>query len=213
MTDRILRHDGLARILHWLMAASVLVLLVTGLLPVAGIQFDWVTIHWIAGLVLTAGVLVHILRYLAPRRLARMMLWPRDLKRGLADIGVAAPAGKPGKYTLAQKLMHNAVALFGLVAVVTGVLMCLRIETPFWARNPYILSQSTWGVVYGLHGLAALVFVSLAMLHIYFALRPEKVMYLKAMIAGRVPREAYLAEHEIAESNDAPAEPRKETPS
>ena len=36
---RVKRHDGIDRLFHWVMAASVLVLLLTGVLPIIGIEF------------------------------------------------------------------------------------------------------------------------------------------------------------------------------
>jgi hypothetical protein len=50
---RIARHSLTARVFHWVMAASMLTLLITAFLPKVGVQFDWVTYHWIAGIVLT----------------------------------------------------------------------------------------------------------------------------------------------------------------
>ena len=43
------------------MAASMFVLLFTAFLPIAGVKFAWVQWHWIAGLVLTASILFHII--------------------------------------------------------------------------------------------------------------------------------------------------------
>ena len=57
---KIERHTLAARLFHWVMAASMLVLLVTGFFPIVGIQFPWVTIHWIAGVLLTISVIYHI---------------------------------------------------------------------------------------------------------------------------------------------------------
>src|SRR6476620_2235310 len=50
---KIERHTLAARLFHWVMAASMFVLLFTAFLPVVGIKFAWVQWHWIAGLVLT----------------------------------------------------------------------------------------------------------------------------------------------------------------
>ena len=61
---RVLRHHAADRVYHWLMAISMLVLLITGFLPVLGIKFAWVAPHWIAGVVLTVLVLFHIVRAL-----------------------------------------------------------------------------------------------------------------------------------------------------
>jgi hypothetical protein len=49
------RHSLVARLFHWIMAASMFTLLFTAFLPKVGIQFNWVTYHWIAGAVLTSG--------------------------------------------------------------------------------------------------------------------------------------------------------------
>ncbi len=46
---RIPRHSLTARLFHWVMAASMFTLLFTAFLPKVGVQFDWVTYHWIAG--------------------------------------------------------------------------------------------------------------------------------------------------------------------
>ena len=39
----------------------MLTLLVTAFLPKVGIEFDWVTYHWIAGTVLTISIIFHII--------------------------------------------------------------------------------------------------------------------------------------------------------
>ena len=49
------RHSLAARLFHWVMAASMFALLITAFLPKLGVQFSWVTYHWIAGLVLSAS--------------------------------------------------------------------------------------------------------------------------------------------------------------
>ena len=62
--DRVVRHVGLDRAIHWVVAASVITLLATGFLPILGLEFAWVTIHWAAGFVLIAVVALHIVRAL-----------------------------------------------------------------------------------------------------------------------------------------------------
>ncbi len=47
---RIPRHNGVARIFHWIMAFSMLVLVFTAFLPIVGVKFAWVQWHWMAGL-------------------------------------------------------------------------------------------------------------------------------------------------------------------
>ncbi len=55
---------------------------------------------------------------------------------------------KVTKYSVAQKLMHHAMTLMVLAAVITGCLMLMKMDTPLWKRDPYTLSQATWGVIY-----------------------------------------------------------------
>ncbi len=183
--ERIERHKGVDRLFHWLTAASVLTLLVTGLLPVSGVKFDWVPIHWMAGVVLTALVLFHLVRSVIWQKLRCMWITARDFSER-----------KYGKYSPAQKLMHLAMTIVILTVVVTGVLMMAKVDTPFWERNPYLLSSSTWGYVYVLHGAAALLTVTLVMIHVYFGLLGENRMYLRSMIKGWVTREELAVRHE-----------------
>jgi cytochrome b subunit of formate dehydrogenase len=177
-TDRVQRHAGIDRLFHWLTAASVLTLMATGLLPHVGVHFDWLPIHWITGLALVVLVVFHLLRTL---------FWQQW--RVIWFTAAQAASGYAGKYSVAQKLMHHAMGLVVLGAVVTGVLMLKKIQTPFLLRDPYIFSGVTWGWIYVIHGLAAVVAVTLVMIHVYFALIPENRMYLRAMVLGWVTRQ------------------------
>ena len=49
LPEKLQRHTVGARGFHWSMSATMFVLLITAFFPVIGIQFPWVTIHWIAG--------------------------------------------------------------------------------------------------------------------------------------------------------------------
>jgi cytochrome b subunit of formate dehydrogenase len=196
--SRVTRHGPLARAIHWIAAASVLGLLGTAFLPILGFKFPWVAPHWILGLILTGALLVHIVSALFRRNLRSMGLGGRDLTRVSAALRPGRSMPPPGKYTLAQKLMHHGVATAGLVVIATGLLMMARIDTPFWRRNPYLLEAEVWGAVYVLHGFAALAFVSLVILHIYFSLRPEKGFYLRSMLLGWMTTEEHSANHDAA---------------
>jgi formate dehydrogenase subunit gamma len=198
--DRIVRHALPDRVFHWVSAACVLTLLGTAFLPIVGVEFGWVTAHWIAGLVLAAAVLYHVARVLM-RGSWRSMWVGRADAADVADAASAAlkrtqPHRRPGKYSVAQKLIHHAFTVVLLTTLVTGGLMLLRIDTPWWQRNPYLLADTTWGIVYVLHGLAALVLITMVMLHVYFALRPEKLKYMRAMILGWVTRGELAAHHD-----------------
>lgn len=198
--ERIVRHALPDRLFHWLSAACVLTLLGTAFLPIVGVEFAWVTVHWIAGIVLTVAVLFHAVRVLARGTLSSMWIGRADVADAVDIAGAtlrrALPTRRPGKYSVAQKLIHHAFAAVVLTALVTGGLMLLRIDTPWWRRNPYLLPDATWGIVYVLHGLAALLLITMVMMHVYFALRPEKLKFTRAMIRGFITRAEYDEHHD-----------------
>lgn len=197
---RIVRHALPDRLFHWLAAACVLTLLGTAFLPILGLEFGWVTIHWVTGLVLMAAVLFHVVRVLVRRTLGAMWLGGADVRDALAIVRAAlarrADELKVGKYSVAQKLIHHAFAAVVLTTLVTGGFMLARIDTPWWRRNPYLLADATWGVIYVLHDLAALMLVTMVMMHVYFALRPEKLKFTRAMIFGWITRREFDEHHD-----------------
>ena len=198
--DRIIRHAFPDRVAHWITAACVLILLATAFLPIVGVEFGWVTIHWVTGLVLGVAVLLHVVRVLVRGTLSSMWIGRADVADALDVVGStlrhSLPTRRPGKYSVAQKLIHHAFTAVVLTTLVTGSLMLLRIDTPWWKRNPYLLADSTWGIVYVLHGLAALLLVTMVMLHVYFALRPEKLLFTRAMILGWITRRELTEHHD-----------------
>ena len=84
----------------------------------------------------------------------------------------------------------------GLSVILTGAFMLFRVRTIFLPRNPYLFSDMTWGFMYVLHGLAGVGVITLVMVHVYFAIRPEKLDITKSMIFGSMSRDFYLQEHD-----------------
>ncbi len=195
---RVPRHAAVDRWFHWIMAISMFVLLVTGVLPIVGVEFAWLTIHWIAGLVLTAAVLFHIVRSLIWLDLKSMWIAPRDLREPF-DRSV-----KPGKYSLAQKSMHAAVTVLSLLVIGSGLVMFAMIDTPWWERSN-ALSEAALGWTFFIHGLSTLLLIATTSLHVYFGLRPEKLFYLRSMVKGWVSRDELEAHHDA--SRWSPDEP------
>jgi len=202
-SDRLIRHRLVDRVYHWTMAASVLVLLGTSFLPIFGLKFPWIDAHWIAGVVLTVAVAYHMVRAL---------LWqdPRSMLIGLRDLRTAVqatqwvlrrraqPPDRPGKYPMLQKLYHHGIAMLILLAVATGLIMMAKIDGPFWTRDPYLLSSGTWAAIYVVHDLAAMAVLAAVMIHVYFAIRPEKLWMTRSMILGWITRSDYLAHYDPA---------------
>lgn len=186
---RVKRHARIDRIFHWVMAISVFVLLITGVFPKVGIEFAWLTIHWIAGLALTVAVLFHIVRSIFWQDLKAIMITPQDLKEPFDA------TQKPGKYSLAQKGMHGAVTVLSLLVIATGLVMFAMIDTPWWERTN-ALSEATLGWVFLIHGLSTLALIAIIALHIYFGLRPEKLFYTRSMIKGWISEDELRSNHD-----------------
>lgn len=175
--DSFLRHARIDRLFHWFTAACVLTLMATGLLPHMGLDFSGTSLHWMTGLTLTVLVLFH---------LGRSFFWKKV--RTIWFTRAELQAKQLGKYSVAQKFMHHALAMLIFTSMCTGLVMLKKIGIPLLARNPQLLSPQDWGLVYVIHGLAAVSAITLVMIHVYFGLIPENRMYLKAMINGRMSR-------------------------
>src|SRR5882724_691352 len=201
LPKRIPRHSLAARLFHWIMAASMFTLLFTAFLPKVGVQFDWVTYHWIAGTVLTISIIFHVIH--ASFYMDFWSIWPD--RADLEDAGKrfrrfmgksSALPRKFAKYPLENKLYHGAIVVTGMSVIVTGVFMMSRVRTIFFPRNPYLFGDMTWGLMYVLHGLAGVGLITLVIVHVYFAVRPEKLPITASMIVGTMSREFYMKEHD-----------------
>jgi cytochrome b subunit of formate dehydrogenase len=201
LPQRIPRHSLAARLFHWIMAASMFTLLFTAFLPKVAVQFDWVTYHWTAGIVLTVSIFFHISH--ASFWLDFWAIWPDKadlidaLRRVRRFMGLPAqPPRRFAKYPLENKLYHGAIMAAGLSAIGTGVFMMFRVRTIFFPRNPYLFRDMTWGLMYVLHGLAGVGLIALVTVHVYFAVRPEKLDITKSMIFGSMRREFYMKHYD-----------------
>lgn len=194
--ERVERHSLASRIFHWTMSVAMLVLLVTAFVPLMGLQFAWVELHWMAGVLLIATVVYHVVHAVGWQDFWSM--FTLDVEEGVAHLkhlmsSKAPSPPKAGKYPFDHRLYHHAIVVVSLAAIITGVLMMVRIDTPFWTRNPYLLSDATWGVMYVVHGLSGVLLIVLVAAHIYFAVRPEKHWLTWSMIRGWIDRDHYLA--------------------
>ena len=186
-----IRHRLPDRVFHWLVAISVILLGASAFLPILGIRFDWVPLHWIAGVVLTLAVIFHLWRAFIVHGIKEMVPGSDDLRELVRDIRNAGHEGlRPAKYNAFQKAYHAAAALTVLVLTVTGLLMLAKIDTAFWRRDPTIFSDQSWGVIYVLHGGASMVLLFLFIVHVYFAIIPSHREYLRSMIWGYGPEKA-----------------------
>tara|TARA_B100000809_G_scaffold164960_1_gene162294 strand:+ start:2286 stop:3149 length:864 start_codon:yes stop_codon:yes gene_type:complete len=186
------------------MSVAMLVLLVTAFLPIMGIQFAWVTIHWWAGVALTLMIAYHIVHATFWQDFWAIWVNGADIKTGMAELshmigrnGTEVP--KAPKYPIDHKMFHHAAAVSSLAAIVTGIFMMLRIDTPSWIpliggpAEPYaLLTEGQWGIMYIAHGVSGVALIALVITHIYFAIRPDKWWITKSMIYGFISRDKYV---------------------
>jgi cytochrome b subunit of formate dehydrogenase len=187
--NQLTRHAAVDRSFHWIMAISVFVLLFTGVLPIVGVDFDWLTIHWVAGLILTAAVLFHTIRAIFWQSPKEMWVSARDFQEPFDE------AVKPGKYSFLQKGMHHAMTLLVLLVIGTGLALFAVMDTPWWSRTN-AMDEATLGWMFLLHGASTLGLIVLTALHVYFALRPEKRFYTRSMISGWISEDEHRANHD-----------------
>ena len=148
---RIPRHSLAARLFHWIMAASMFVLLFTAFLPKVGVQFDWV------GLPLDRRHCSHRFPF-SFTSFTPPSSWISGPSGRIAPIskmhgiGLQRFLGKSpalprkfAKYPLENKLYHGVVMLTGLAVIVTGVFMMSRVRTIFFPRNPYLVQRHDLG--------------------------------------------------------------------
>jgi formate dehydrogenase gamma subunit len=194
---KVARHALAERLFHWILAASTLILIVSAFGPIFGWKFEWVAVHWVAGIVMTLAILFHLGRALVSLEFWTMMVDRIDLRdvwRGLTTHlkGRGPLPGKPGKYELGQKLFHWGIAGVAVLLIATGLLMLAKLDTPFWQRDPYWLSEFTWGIIYTIHGICATLAVGMVIVHVYFVLRPDHIHLLRTMVTGWETRREYL---------------------
>ena len=106
LPPRIQRHGFGARVFHWIMAASMFTLLFTSFLPIVGVQFAWVTWHWIAGLVLTASILFHIVHATFVLDFWSIWIGPKDIpefkSEMMRELGHEADGPEAGEVSARQ---------------------------------------------------------------------------------------------------------------
>ena len=157
------------------MAAPMFTLLFTGFLPKIGVEFDWVTYHWIAGVVLDdvhrvprdpCVLLARFLGNLAgPDRPPGCMA-----TRVRRFVGLSAPPPRRfAKYPLENKGYHAAIIATGLLSIVTGLFMLVRVRTPVVPARSLSLQRPDVGA-----GCTCCTdspgvgLIALVMVHVYF---------------------------------------------
>ncbi len=180
------RYRGFTRANHWLTAACMILLLLSGfaffhpsLYWLTGLFGGGQTARWLhplIGLVLVLsffGLFVQMWRLNLPVR--EDLTWARHMPDLLRGDEEKLPA--LGKYNLGQKLVFWGMAGLILVLIVTGVMI--------WEQYfPHLVSIPVRRVAVVVHALAALGCVFIFILHVYAAIWTRGT--LRAMTRGTV---------------------------
>ena len=117
------------------MAAAMFTLLFTAFLPKVGVQFDWVTYHWIAGTVLTVSILFHIIH--ASFFLDFWSIWPDRMtcadamEKNSQIFGPSRAAAATNSQSIRWRTSCTMArsSLQACLSIVTGVFMMFRVRT------------------------------------------------------------------------------------
>jgi formate dehydrogenase subunit gamma len=184
--DLIIRHRLSTRVIHWAVAFSFFVCLLSGA-PIWTPVFGWMAallgglsvcrvIHPWAGLVFFAGSVAMFVRWIGDMRLQpndRKWIGPNAIRyMDHREIDVEV-----GKYNGGQKLFFFAAALGAVGLLVSGVVLWLPMTFPQVARLSAIL----------LHDVTFILFAIAIVFHIYLAAVAEP-RTLTAMTRGTVTR-------------------------
>jgi formate dehydrogenase subunit gamma len=201
MPQEVERYDKSTRILHWVHLVAFSLLFLTGLvlfIPQLGViaQDSWTrVIHRIAAVIFIIAPLIYIpMNWTATKRgVKKAFSWGRD------DIGWlrAAPRyyflgdekGMPpqGSMNAGQKMWWFLVIVFGVVFVITGLVMWFAKTT----ASPAVLQ---WMVF--LHDIAFIVTGAMLFVHIYLGvIHPLMTESWGAIYRGKVSAEYAKAHH------------------
>jgi len=184
--DEIVRHRLSARVIHWTVALSFFVALLSGL-PIWTPIFGWMAhlfgglavcrwLHPWAGIVFSASIAVMFVLWIGQMGFEREDRgWLRRQLQFFTGHGEEDPG--VGRYNAGQKLLFYLVALLALLLLLSGVAL--------W--YPYEFSQDLRQVSWVLHDVTFLVFVATIVVHIYLGTAGEPGTF-RAMTRGTVTK-------------------------
>jgi cytochrome b subunit of formate dehydrogenase len=206
MSVQIQRRDLMQVAYHWLNAAAIAALLITGLAiysAVPGTDFYFASHLWGAWVFLIA-LIFHIWHdTVVLKNFRRMWMSGKEIREAInrARIGNGGPVERPpihGHYKLEQIAFHWILTAVLLGIVMTGFILWKpgRIfVAPLWM--PF-----GWDAVYVarlLHQFFTFILIAMIIAHVYFAvLVPKNWPLLKSIFTGRVLLSWYATEHRIS---------------
>lgn len=181
------------RIFHWVMVASVTMLVLTGLLfyttaDVFSVKFRLVRLlHGTAGVIATANLFAQIAYYLTTRKYSEVVL-NRDDMRNLSAFFRYYLFMRPdhpnfGKYNPGQKFIYDSWAIALLLSAGVGYVLMYPSETTAWQR--WLGGLETMRL---LKYFITIWFIATIPVHIYLVFTEDPAK-LQAMFTGYVKKD------------------------
>lgn len=228
----LLRHPVYTRVLHWTVAVSFILSLLSGFAIYSPWLYRWLTpifgggaltraLHPWFGLVFNVAFFFQFLNWFVPMRWTQGdRIWVKEMKSYVTNREALAPEST-GFFNAGQKIYFWTIAVCAILFLVTGILLWLD----------HIVSRPIVAVSYVLHDIAALVMLGGLIIHIYegTAAQPgtfrsmtngtvtEKWAWTHhpawyAKVTGRDPREEYERARARQQKRRDAAEPAEPEP-
>lgn len=184
----LLRHPVYTRVLHWAVAISFILSLVSGFAIYSPWLYRWLTplfgggpmtrfLHPWFGLAFDIFFLFQFLNWFVPMRWTKVdSRWLRRIKQYVTNREKLEPE-EVGFFNAGQKLYFWAIVISGLLFLITGL--------PLWFDN----AAPRWlvAVSYVIHDIAALIMLAGFIIHIYEGTAAQPGTF-RSMIDGTVTR-------------------------
>lgn len=199
---KVLRHDEVAFLEHWMHAASTLLLLATGIalgflfMPrlVSGTQTVgfMLNLHFVGVLMFMFGVCYYAANALVNEGFKEHLPAPSDFKAAINHYTAKFSGQEPpaeGKYFASERLAYLGFAVDVVGIIGTG---CVKVAAHVWSLPGWLMGAMTF-----LHDLAALGMLAMLAAHVVLSsLVPWSWPLLGAILNGYVSEE-YVREHHV----------------
>ena len=196
------RHEAMGRVWHWSLFGMILALWISGaafyapgsVRPIP-LGVSWLYVHLAFAFLFIVGTVVHsvhgFMSHLDPRT-----VWfdRRDWQELVAALryymGLAHEVPKLGKWGVWSKVLHAALTVLALIAIISGI--SLSLDTLGWAA----IDQNWQRRQRLLHDLGAYGFVVLFAAHVFWQLLKARRPQLKSIFTGTIPAQTFRANHD-----------------
>ena len=206
----LLRHPVYTRVLHWTVAISFVLSLLSGFAIYSPWLYRWLTpifgggpltraLHPWFGLLFTVAFFFQFLNWFGPMRWRRAdRIWVRDVKSYVTNREALAPENT-GFFNAGQKIYFWTIAVSAILFLITGVLLWFNDQVP----------RAVVAVSYVVHNIGALIMLGGFIIHLYEGTAAQPGTF-RSMTNGTVTEEWAWTHHPAWYAKVTGLDPRKE---